>query len=105
VGNWRGGVTADGEGYKLLYVGDRDGTGHPHVAEHVLIAEKVLGRRLKSKRKGDEHTEIVHHLNGDKTDNRNSNFLICTQSYHRWLHNRMSLLYQQEHFPPKPVST
>ena len=47
--------------------------------EHVLIAEKTLGRKLK---KG----EVVHHINMDSLDNRNSNLLICNNKYHMWLH-------------------
>lgn len=50
--------------------------------EHVLLAESVLGRRLK---KG----EMVHHINCRKTDNRPENLLICTIAYHTALHHRM----------------
>ncbi len=59
--------------------------------EHVLIAEAVLRRPLK-------RGEVVHHINGDKADNRRKNLLICTRDYHNWLHARMSYLYQREHF-------
>lgn len=38
------------------------------------------------------------HLNGIGTDNRNKNLLICTNAFHRWLHNYMGRQYQKEHF-------
>ena len=57
--------------------------------EHTLIAEKVLDRPLRFFGVGDGKNEVVHHINGIKTDNRNSNLLVCTHSYHTQLHIRL----------------
>lgn len=55
---------------------------HVRRKEHVLIAERALGRPLK-------RHEHVHHINCDPTDNRSENLLICSRSYHTALHWRM----------------
>jgi hypothetical protein len=76
------------QGYKVVGFGKNR---HP---EHRVIAEKVLGRTLK-------RNEVVHHIDGDKTNNKNSNLLICDVAYHQWLHMEMSRRYMQEHFGMK----
>ena len=77
---------SSGNGYIKVCV-----TPDTYKLEHRLIAEKALGRLLKV-------NEVVHHVNGNKADNRNSNLLICRQGYHKWLHNEMGRRYAQEHF-------
>jgi hypothetical protein len=57
--------------------------------EHILIAEKLLGRPLKRFGKNHAENEVVHHVDGCKSHNANSNLLICTNSYHLALHARL----------------
>jgi HNH endonuclease len=57
---------------------------------HIILAEKALGRPLQK-------SECVHHINFDRSDNRPSNLLICTQKYHAWLHQEMGRRWALEH--------
>lgn len=59
--------------------------------EHVVIAEKALGRKL---RKG----ECVHHIDMDALNNKPSNLLICSNAYHAWLHGQYAEKFAELRF-------
>ena len=82
--HWKGGISFQ-DGYITVY--DRQ---RKKVFMHKLIAEHALGRKSKP-------NEVVHHINGNKTDNRNCNLLICSKSYHLWFHSHMSQKYMERH--------
>jgi hypothetical protein len=86
-GTWKGGRTHDKKGYILVLV-----HGHPranpngYVFEHILVAEKALGKPLPP-------GAIPHHANENKADNSSGNLVICQdENYHRLLHKRKRAL-------------
>ena len=72
---WQGGVSMH-NGYRLLTQPDhpfcnKDG----YVREHRLVMEKHIGRYLKPE-------EVVHHINGDRLDNKVENLQIISVEEH-----------------------
>lgn len=70
---WKGGhpwLGADG----YFHTGDNERMHH-------TIGESIMGRPLS-------RSEVVHHFNGNPIDNRHINLIICSQSYHMFLHSK-----------------
>jgi len=70
--NYKGGWIQDG--YKFMYKNGRQ------IGEHTYTMEQHIGRRIKS-------NEVVHHLNGDRLDNRIENLELLTRREHMKIHD------------------
>jgi transposase len=73
-GNWRGGRSVTGHGYVAVHVSDDDPmvsmrSKAGYVLEHRLVMARSLGRPL-------QFFESVHHINGDRKDNRLKNLQL-----------------------------
>lgn len=72
---YKGGRTVTPRGYVYLsgYPDHPNSKGAGSIAEHTLVMSQVLGRPLL-------RDENVHHLNGNKSDNRPENLELWTRS-------------------------
>ncbi len=69
------------EGYKHVYKpASRDSRDNGFVAEHRDVMGKKLGRKLNS-------SEIVHHKDGNKLNNKSRNLELMSKKEHFKTHN------------------
>lgn len=76
---WKGGVIKNKEGYIFIYSPDHPNAVNNYVREHILIAEKNLGRYL-------DKTEVIHHIDYDKSNNKFDNLFITNHKGHAKTH-------------------
>lgn len=82
----RNGRYVASDGYVKVYAPDHPRALRGHVYEHLLIAERALGKHLPD---GAE----VHHFNEDRSDNCPQNLVICQDhAFHALLHRRQRAL-------------
>lgn len=80
---WKGGRCFDDDGYVLVKVPDHPfATKDGYVREHRLVMEEKLGRYL-------EPEEIVHHRDGNKSNNDPSNLRVYESNSHHFLDEHM----------------
>lgn len=77
--HWKGGRRLAASGYIMIFKPDHPHNCYKYVREHRLVMEKKLKRYLRT-------DEIVHHINGIKTDNRIENLQITTRAEHNTIH-------------------
>lgn len=85
---WNGGRKVRGDGYVQIWLPEHPrASKEGYVMEHVVAMGEVLNRTIKL-------GEIVHHINGIRSDNRPENLMLFNnasehQTYHAYLRRRM----------------
>jgi len=81
-GRWNGEKILSSGGYTKIRVGKNHPLADPngYAYEHIVVWVSAGNQRPSTK-------EVIHHLNGDKADNRIENLCMITRSEHNRIHN------------------
>ena len=72
--NWKGGKQKTGNGYVHLYMPNHpNADNRGRIFEHRVVMEKKMGRYLRK-------AEVIHHINGIRSDNRVNNLRLYTSN-------------------------
>lgn len=86
--SWRGGRLSS-DGYVLIWRPEHHRAGSKgYVAEHILRAEEAFGRPVLA-------TEVVHHINAIRDDNRPENLWVCSGWQHARAHRSAGRLLKE----------
>ena len=78
--NWKGGKRKKSNGYIEIYCPDHpNANSRKCVYEHQLVMEEHIGRYIK-------RGEVIHHIDGNKSNNNIDNLLLLSNSEHIKLH-------------------
>lgn len=105
INRYKGDIYMSGKYHRLSLGKDENGK-RIFIDEHRFVMEQYLGRKL-------ERNEIVHHINGNKSDNRIENLQIMTLSEHSKKHmtgrkfnkkqrEKLSKLFKNRKNPTRP---
>ena len=83
---WKGGKITDSDGYIRIYCRTHKYKDcHGYVREHRLILEKFLGRYITM-------DEVVHHKDGNRSNNNLLNLQLVTKAEHNTIHKKRGSL-------------
>ncbi len=103
---WKGGISSHSGGYLYERKPDHPFSSNGYVFKHRLIMEDMLREKSPSHRflvkLGNNmylrSDVVVHHLDGNTTNNKEENLIVCTKSAHSTLHNGKEIS-KEEYWP------